>query len=333
MKRKRRTNVRSAWGRALACLLLGGLWAGVAGATDPPLKPPSFLPQWSPQAQFAGYYVAYEKGIYRQHGIDLTLLPGGPEHSAVEALETGRATFTTLWLSTAIQRQAQGVRLVNLGQIVQRSALMLVAKRSAGIRTLQDLDGRRVGVWGGDFRIQPLALFRKYHLHVRVVPQAYSVNLFLRDGVEAASAMWYNEYHTILSSGLDPDELFPIFFDKYGLNFPEDGVYVLEKTYREDPARSQAFLAASLEGWRYAFQHPAEALDIVLKYMTRAKVPANRVHQQWMLARMQDLILPEGEGEGELGQLREPDYARVARELRAAGVIRRIPPFSGFRAR
>jgi NitT/TauT family transport system substrate-binding protein len=277
--------------------------------------------------------VAYDKGLYRQHGIDLTLLPGGPGHSAVEALETGRATFSTMWLSTAIQRRALGVRLLNLAQIGQRSALMLIAKRSSRIRLLHDLEGKRVGVWGGDFLIQPVALFRKYNLHVRIVQQSYSVNLFLRDGVEATSAMWYNEYHTILNSGLDPDELLPIFYYDYGLNFPEDGIYVLEKSHREDPARSQAFLEASLEGWRYAFNHPDEALDIVLKYMTLAKLPANRVHQRWMLARMKDSILPEGGGDRNLGQLREPDYDRVAGELQAAGAIRRIPPFSDFRAR
>ncbi len=333
MRRQQGGHSRAAWGAAVACLLAGFLLAGTASAGDPALKAASFLPQWSPQAQLAGYYVAYEKGIYRQHGIDLTLLPGGPQSPPAEALEKGRATFTSLWLSTAIERRARGVRLLNLAQIVQRSALMLVAKRSARLRDVRDLDGKAIGLWAGDFLIQPLALLRKYNLKVQIVPQSYSVNLFLRGGVAAASAMWYNEYHTILSAGVDPDELLPIFFHEHGLNFPEDGIYVLEKTHREDPERSRAFVQASLEGWRYAFSHPAEALDIILKHMTAAKVPANRVHQQWMLARMNDLILPARDGEGQLGQLAAEDYLRVARELKSAGLIRRLPEASGFQAR
>jgi NitT/TauT family transport system substrate-binding protein len=66
---------------------------------------------------------------------------------------------------------------------------------------------------------------RKYDLTVQVVPQSFSVNLFLRDGVDVASAMWYNEYHTILNCGIDPDELTTFFFHEHGLNFPENGIY------------------------------------------------------------------------------------------------------------
>jgi len=66
---------------------------------------------------------------------------------------------------------------------------------------------------------------RKYDLTVQVVPQSFSVNLFLRDGVDVASAMWYNEYHTILNCGIDPDEPTTFFFHEHGLNFPENGIY------------------------------------------------------------------------------------------------------------
>lgn len=294
------------------------------------LKAASFLPQWKPQAQFAGYYMAHEQGLYRKHGIDLTLLPGGPQNGALEGLMKGRATFATLWLSTAVQQRGRGVPLLNVAQVVQRSALMLVAKQTRGIRRVQDVNGKKVGLWGGDFQIQPLALLRKYALDVRIVPQSYSVNLFLRDGVDVASAMWYNEYHTILNAGLDADELFPIFFHEHGLNFPEDGIYVIEGTQRGDPDLTRAFVEASLEGWLYAFAHPAETLDVVLKHMTAAKIPADRVHQEWMLARMKDLILPRGERDAPLGVLSRADYDRVGSELRRAGLMERVPDFTAF---
>jgi NitT/TauT family transport system substrate-binding protein len=294
-----------------------------------PLKKATFIPHWSPQAQFAGYYVAYEKGFYKKYGLDLTIETGGPARSPLDYLARKKADFGTLWLCSALQKRADGLNLVNVAQVMQRSALMLVAKKESGIKTIQDLNGKKIGLWRNEFQIQPLALFKKYNLKVKIIPQSFSVNLFLRGGVDLASAMWYNEYHTILNSGLNPDELTPIFFFEHGLNFPEDGIYCLEETFKKDPEMVRAFVRASLEGWLYAFSHTEEALDIVIRYMTRAKVPANRVHQRWMLARMKDLILSPEENEV-LGKLKEEDYQRVARELKAAGLIKAVPEFHSF---
>ena len=301
-----------------------------ASAGDPPLKKARFVPQWVPQAQFAGYYVAFHKEIYRKHGIDLFILPGGPGQSPRECLEKGEAHFTTLWLATGVQMRAQGIPVLNLAQILQRSALMLVAKKASGIERVEDLNGRKVGLWGALFRIQPMAFFRKFNLEVTVVPQSYSVDLFLRDGVAVASAMWYNEYHTILNCGIDPGELTTFFFQDYGLNYPEDGIYALETTWMEDPALCRAFVRASLEGWRYAFDHPEEALDIILMELERAHVPATRVHQRWMLDRMKDLMISRSAPGLPPGRLLSEDFYRVADGLKGFGLIERVPDFASF---
>ena len=295
----------------------------------PPLKKATFLPQWKPQAQFAGFYVAKEKGFYERHGIDLTLLQSGPTSPSSAFLAEGRADFVTMWLSNAIRMRASGHGIINIGQIVQRSSLMLVAKKSSGIHRPEDINGKKVGLWGEDFQIQPRAFFKKYNLHVKIIPQSFSVNLFLRGGVDVASAMWYNEYHTILNAGLNPDELTLFFFHDYGLNFPEDGIYALEKTFHKDPALSCAFVKATIEGWSYALDHPDEALDMVLKYMAQAKVPVNKVHQKWMLNRMKDLIFP-ADHRGRIGMLEPTDYQRVAGELKESGLIGRIPDYRSF---
>jgi NitT/TauT family transport system substrate-binding protein len=234
-----------------------------------------------------------------------------------------------MWLSTAIQKRSQGVKLVNIGQIIQRSALRLVAKKTKGIHKTEDINGKKVGLWGAEFQIQPKALFKKYNLNVRVIPQSSSVNLFLRDGVDVASAMWYNEYHTILSSGINPEELTTFFFYDHGLNFPEDGIYALENNFKKDPSLSCAFVKASIEGWQYAFAHPDEALDIVLKYMTIANIPANRAHQKWMLEKTKDLISPQ-DNKTFIGILLKADFLRVAKELKENGFIKDIPEFESF---
>jgi NitT/TauT family transport system substrate-binding protein len=315
---------------ALAALLLFVVVTVTpSNAAERTLKKATFIPLWSPQAQFAGYYTALDKGIYRKHGIDLTIINGGPNYSTSEYLRNGKADFAVLWLTTAIQERASGVKLVNLAQIVKNSSMMLVARKSSGIRIPEDMNGKKVGLWGGAFAIPPHAFFKKYGLRVREVPQSYTVNLFLRGGIDMASAMWYNEYHTIINAGLDPDELKVFFLKDLGLNLPEDGLYALEKTVNNDPALAEEFAQASIEGWNYAFTHPDEALDIIIRQMRAAKIPANRMHQKWMLERMRDLIMEPGD-RGVTGLLQQSDYAATGRILLQDGIIRAVPDFSSF---
>ena len=125
--------------------------------TAEPLIKVSLVPQWIPQAQFAGYMMALEKGFYKDAGLDLTLMRGGPDDPPFEMLSNRRATFCTGWLSTGIQQKSAGIPVINLGQMIQRSALMLIAKKASGITSAADLNGKRIGLWEGDFRIQPLA--------------------------------------------------------------------------------------------------------------------------------------------------------------------------------
>lgn len=308
-------------------LLLCCFFQGVLA--EAPLRKAGFIPLWSPQAQFAGYYVAMEKGIYRRHGIDLTIIPGGPGRSPADFMQDGRADFGVLWLTTALQRRDEGLPLVNVAQIIQQSSMLLVARKSSGIHTVADLAGQKVGLWGGDFSIPPKAFFHRHGLQIRPVHQSATVNLFLRGGVGVVSAMWYNEYHTLLNAGLNADELTLFPLKDYGANFPEDGLYTLEKTLQRDPQLVDAFVRASMEGWDYAFAHPDEALDIVLRIMRDARIPANRMHQKWMLARMQDLIRPGGQQRG-AGSLSAADYQAVVGELARTALVRRPVDYDTF---
>jgi len=294
-----------------------------------PLKKATFIPLWLPQAQFAGYYMAAEKGIYLKHGIDLTIITGGPGHSPAEYLRDGRADFAALWLTTALQRRDEGLPLVNIAQVVQQSSMLLIAHKDSSIRTPADLNGKKVGLWGGDFDIPPNSLFDQYGLKVKPVQQSVTVNLFLRGGIAAASAMLYNEYHTILNAGLNADELTVFPLKDHGANYPEDGLYALQKTIEGDPQMVKAFVRASLEGWEYAFAHPEETVDVMLRIIKEARQPANRMHQHWMLARMQELMRPAGPL-GNVGKLDQKDYQVVAHELRRRGLVGETPDYENF---
>jgi NitT/TauT family transport system substrate-binding protein len=331
-KNRRRQKRHSITAMIAALFIACAVALPLDAAAEPPLKSASLMPMWSPQAQFAGYYVALDKGIYARYGIDLKILRAGPGCSPPEVLKKGEADFAILWLTTALQHRSAGTELVSLAQIIQRSSVMLISKKTAGIETIDDMDGKKVGLWEGDVSIPPRTLFAKHGINVRVVRQSQTVNLFLRGGIDVASAMWFNEYHTILNSGVDTKELNVIFLSEQGMNFPEDGLYAMEKTVQKDPALAAAFVAASLEGWRYAFDHPDEALDIVIQHMREARLPANRMHQKWMLERMRDLMAP-ADPQAEFGKLREQDYESVAQALLKDGLIRTYPHYSAFSRR
>lgn len=289
----------------------------------------SLMLQWLPQAQFAGYYVAAEKGFYQQQGLDLTIVDGGPDQIVSKYLDSGQVAYGTMFLATALERRDAGMPLVNVSQMVQHSSLMLIAKADSGIEKIADLDQKKVSLWANEFQIQPRILFQHIGIDVTVIPQANSMNLFLRGAVSATSGMWYNEYHTILSSGLREEELKPFFFRDTPYDFPEDGIYCLEKTFAENPGVAQAISKATIAGWEYAFKHEEEALDIVVKRMNEAKLPFNRVHQRWMLKRMRDILL--GDGDQLTNTSLDPQiFEQVMMHLSDSGVIQSTVDYATF---
>jgi len=153
----------------------------------------------------------------------------------------------------------------------------------------------------------------------------------LRGAVDAASAMWFNEYHLFLNSGLNEDEVTVFFFDKHGLNFPEDSIICLEETWRTRPELCRKFVAATLEGWRYVLSHREEAVETVMKRAEKAQTGTNRSHQRWMLDRMCELIQPVDQGIA-MGELPRDAYERVARELKSSGQLKTTPAFEDFHA-
>jgi NitT/TauT family transport system substrate-binding protein len=302
-------------------------WAGTVQAGSP--RRARLVPMWRPQAQFAGYYVADAKGIYLSNGIAATILVGGPDRPPLDMLTNGAADFAVLWLASALQEHARGLPLVNVAQLLQHSGLMLIAKKTAGITRLSDLNGKKIGVWAGTHELQPRALFSTHNLTVTFLPQSYSVNLFLRDAVQATAAMWYNEYHTILSAGYDPEELTTFRFSDHGLDLPEDGIYTLARTLARNPALCRDFVRASLAGWQYAFAHEDEALDIVLARMESAHVPANRAHQRWMLRAIKTLMRFDHDGNIAC-TLNPADYNGVAALLQRDDATLQPPDFTAF---
>lgn len=284
---------------------------------------------WLPQAQFAGYYMAFEKGFYLSRDLDVFLLHGGPGQNPLTDLSEGKSEMATSFLSDGLLFR-QNHKIVNIAQVVNRSNLMLVGWKSRIIFSKEHLDGKRVSLWPDMFRSSYNAFFQQNNISPRVYPQYGSVALFLRKGVDVCAAMEYNEYHKVLQSGVAPDKLTSFLMRDEGTGFPEDGIYCLESFLRENPRECRAFVEASLEGWRYARDHQEEALDMVMKYARKAHVPTNRSHQRWMLTHLLNSIFPGESGHWKTGELSKEDYDRTVMIMKDQGQLNSPPPFDVF---
>lgn len=339
------------WARALA--LVGGLLLATAVARAEPLQPPfvdlanaTLTPvrlalQWYPQSQFAGYYMAREKGIYRDFGLDVSLLHADATQGSLDLLRAGAADLATAFLADGIRAAlgshdetpptsagAEALVLVQVAQLVQRSHLMLVAWREMGVLSPSDLHGRRISHWQGSFSSVFEAFFAQHRIEPLRIPQFDSISLFLERGVAACAAMEYNEYHAIWQSGIDHERLTTVLMREVGLDFPEDGLYATTPWFATHPGIARAVRAATLAGWAYAREHPEETLDQVLREAARAGVPANRPHQRWMLEQLLEGIFPADDAPA--GVLAPEAFTRTAQALLAAGLIARIPDFATF---
>ncbi len=270
----------------------------------------TFTPHWIPQAQFAGYYVALDQGFYEEAGLDVDIKHIPADVSSFDVLKDGRADIVSSFLLDGLKQRAQGTPLVNFAQLSQHSALMMVTKKESGIDQISDLHNKKLAIWSSGFDDIPVAFMRENNYIIKLVRILSTINLFLMDGVDALTVMYYNEYDQIINSGIDEDELNKFFFSDYGFDIPEDGLYCLENTLTKRKEALKKFVQATLRGWEYAEQNKEVALDLVVKEMDKAHLPNNRAHQQWMLDKILELMSP-GDKNVKKGHLLEQDFHRA----------------------
>ena len=329
--RWRRCRGRGPWACASwVCALF--LARTVACGADAAARPLTLQIHWWPQSQFAGYLVAKEKGYFRAAGLpEVKVVPWHSGDAPAVRLAAGKTDFCTGWLSQMVVARAEGHEVVNIAQIMQQSAVMLVTRRSSGIDKPADMAGRRVGLWGAGLDMLPRAFFKKLGIEPQIVIQSYSISPFLHRAVNVASAMYYNEYHQLLEAGLRPQDLNTFLLADYGLQFPEDGLYCTAATRRARPEQCRALVSASLKGWAYAFEHQAEALKIVMKHCDAVHMPTNRNHQRWMLRAMERFIKHRvGDDPKNWGTLAPDAYQHVGQVMLDQKLIKVIPRFDAF---
>jgi NitT/TauT family transport system substrate-binding protein len=263
--------------------------------------------KWVTQAQFAGYFVAKDKGFYKDAGLDVTIKPGGPDINPSQVIAGGGADVVLDWMPSALATREKGVPLVNIAQVFQKSGLMLTCRKDSGIKTPADFKGKTLGVWFGGNEYPFLNWMAKLGLPttggkdgVTVLKQGFNVDPLLQKQAACISTMTYNEYGQVLDAGLKPDQLVVFKYEDEGVATLEDGVYTLEKNLKDAAMTEKLarFLKASMKGWDWAVAHPDEAAAIVLQNdETGAQTEA---HQKFMMGEIAKLVGTNPKGTGYL---------------------------------
>src|SRR5438876_7409871 len=262
--------------------------------------------KWVTQAQFAGYYAAKQKGLYGAEQLDVTIRPGGLDIVPERVVADGGAQFGLDWLPSLLSAREQGAPLVNIAQLFAYSGMRELAFKASGIKGAGDLRGRKI----------------------MLVQQPFDMNLLLQKQVDAAAAMTYNEYKQVLDAGVKPEDLVVIDFNKEGTAMLEDGVFVKADYLKAAKNRDVAarFVRASLKGWEFCRDKPAECVDIVLK-----KSPVlGRRHQTWMMAEINKLIWGPPRPTTPLGKMDPAAFKRTADIALKFGVIKKPANASAY---
>ena len=299
-----------------AAIFAAGLATGSASALDEV----TLQLKWVTQAQFAGYYVALDKGYYEEENLDVTINAGGPDIAPPQVLAGGGADVIIEWMPAALASRERGLPLVNIAQPFKSSGLMLTCGKDSGITTPADFPGHTLGVWFFGNEYPFLSWMSQLGIAtdgseggVTVLKQAFNVDPLLQGQADCISTMTYNEYWQVIDAGIPAEDLVTFKYEDQGVATLEDGLYVHEDSL-SDPEfvdRMVRFVRASMRGWKDAEADPDGAAEIVLD--NDATGAQTEVHQKRMMGEIAKLTA------GSNGELDPADFQRTVDTLLAGG--------------
>jgi len=295
--------------------------------------------QWFPQAQFAGYYAALDKGFYKAEGLNVTIKPGAVEIVPATVVASGQAEFGISWVPRMLAPRESGADVQIISQVFQRSGTLQVAWKESNITKADDWRGKKVGTWGFGNEHELYAAMRKVGIDpanpadVTIVPQDFTMAAFLNGEIDAAQAMTYNEYAQVLEAKnpdtgqlYQPSDLDVVSMESAGTAMLQDAIFTSEawlaKPGNEDIAVK--FLKASFRGWAHCRDNVDECVQIVLKY--DAQLPKG--HQTWMMNEINALIWPSPAG---IGIMDQAAYDRTINIALEGKVLKAAPTGTAFR--
>jgi PAS domain S-box-containing protein len=228
--------------------------------------------QWLDQFQFAGYYIAKEKGFYTDAGLDVEIKKYSYGVMPIDEVESGRVTFGVGRSSLIIDR-SDGKKVVALSSIFQSSPLVLLGLKSSGIKKVSDFKGRNVmstdDVTSAASFIAMMNSQKIDQKDVNFIPHSFDLRDIITGKTDLMASYISNEPFRLAQKNID----YIIFDPKdYGFDFYSDILFTSEHQIEKHPNIVRKFTEASLKGWEYAFNNIEEAIHIIYdKYNSQNK--------------------------------------------------------------
>ena len=268
--------------------------------------------KWIHGTQFAGFYVAQERGYYAEENIEVTFVEGGAGIDRTEQVVTGKADFGVQAAEEILVQRSQGKPVVAIATIYRRNPVVFVALADSGIERPADFLGRTAAIGGSDAELPLEAMMKRLGLdihQVEVVPYSYDRTSFYNGDVDINMAYATVSLIRMRQEGYEVNVIWP---SDYRVHMYGDTLITTDQLTGENPDLVTRFLRATLRGWREAIENPEEAVTITLKYakeadaelqtqMMEASVPlihTGEDHIGWMRAEvwegMHDMLLEQG---------------------------------------
>lgn len=287
----------------------------------------TFMPQWTPQAQFAGFYMAQEMGFYAQEGLDVEIrhIKANSTESILTQLVSGKVQIAGQQLLQSIIARSDGQKILNVMQITQKSGLWCVSHTP--VSKPEDLQGMKIGRWKSGYSEFCDMLETYNNLHINWVPFINGINLYVYGAVDATLCYSFSEYIALqLAIGDIPDNQVLKFSD-FGYECPEDGLYVTEEYYAQNKDAVDKFVRASKKGWEYARTHKKQTLEVVMRICSENHIVTNRAMQERMLDNYISLQTNPATGKIDFAPVTLPVYNDVTKALLETGYIVNKPEY------
>lgn len=280
--------------------------------------------RWLHQFQFAGYYMALEKGFYKEAGLDVELLEGGPSAlKPVDAMLSGKVDFAISNSGVIIERM-KGKPVVALASIMQTSPIVWIVREDSGIHTPLDLAGKNLMLMPPPESAELLATLRKEGIDIsklRIQPTSFNLADLVSGKTDAYDGYLSNEPYWLERQGVGYRLINP---REYGVNFYNDVLIGSERFLQKHPKKVDAFVRASLRGWEYALTHIEESVQFIQQRYAPDK---SLEHLRYEARELAKLIMPELVRVGHMNPGRWRHIAETYAEL---GMIEPTFDLEGF---
>jgi len=220
---------------------------------------------WLHQFQFAGFYIAKEKGYYRDAGLDVTIEDAQNKGDPLKAVMEGKAQYA-VGHTSLIVNSMQGAPVILMAAMFQSSPEMLLVRENSGIKSAKDLRGKRIMLTADAASgIEIQAMLRSVGLTPKdyiLQPHSYNPQSLERNETDAMAAYLSNEPFVLKKMGVKTHAIHP---KEYGFDFYSDILFSSQKEYREHPKRMAQFYNATMRGWQYAFTHIDETAQLIYR--------------------------------------------------------------------